>query len=185
MQYLIAFCSRPEAASDAISGKFMGPIVLDKRVKFDCHRKNGSREISPEGVGGGIFDVFFRHNFRPEAGSVTSSPVWLCEGSCKFCDCRSNRSRDIRLPQMRENSHDHDAGTPLMLRRHRVISADAPLTLTAGYPPHKREQRNSKSVALDLKIEIICLCVAVAKLSKAFARDAQVQSLATAHTGMG
>ena len=27
MQHLIAFCSRPEAASDAIAGKFVGPIV--------------------------------------------------------------------------------------------------------------------------------------------------------------
>ena len=30
MQYLIVFCSRLEAASDVISGRFVSPIVLDK-----------------------------------------------------------------------------------------------------------------------------------------------------------
>ena len=32
--YLIAFCSRPEIASDVISGKFLDPVVQDKSVKF-------------------------------------------------------------------------------------------------------------------------------------------------------
>ena len=34
VQYLMTFFSRPEAASDVISGRFVMPIVLDKCVKF-------------------------------------------------------------------------------------------------------------------------------------------------------
>ena len=33
-QYLIAFCSRLEVASDVVSGRFVTPIVPDKCVKF-------------------------------------------------------------------------------------------------------------------------------------------------------
>ena len=58
VQYLI-FCSRPEAASDVISGMFVGPIVLDECVKFHGPSLNRSNEIPPEAVGGGIFDKFF------------------------------------------------------------------------------------------------------------------------------
>ena len=47
------------AASDVISGRFMGPIGPDKNVKFDGHRTSDSREIPPEAIGGGIFDGFF------------------------------------------------------------------------------------------------------------------------------
>ena len=41
-----------------ISGRIVGPLVLDKSVKFDDPGLNHSREISPEAVGGGIFDCF-------------------------------------------------------------------------------------------------------------------------------
>ena len=64
--YSIAFCSRPEEASYVISINFIGPIVPDKCMKFRDPRLNRSREILPEAVGGDIFDVFFRDNFRPE-----------------------------------------------------------------------------------------------------------------------
>ena len=44
-QYLMAFCSRPKAASDVVSGRFVKPLVIDTVVKF-CHpRLNHSREI--------------------------------------------------------------------------------------------------------------------------------------------
>ena len=46
-----AFCSRPEAAMDVISSKFVGLIVPDKRVKFRDHRLNHSGEIQPKSVG--------------------------------------------------------------------------------------------------------------------------------------
>ena len=55
-QYLIAFCSRLETASDVISGRFVGSIICDEDVKFHDPHLNHSREIPPEAVGGGIFD---------------------------------------------------------------------------------------------------------------------------------
>ena len=58
MQYLVKFYSRPKAASDVISGKFVGPIVLDKYVKFHDPSLNYSREIPPDAVGDDIFDCF-------------------------------------------------------------------------------------------------------------------------------
>ena len=63
VQYLIAFNSRPEAASDIISGKFGRPIVLDKCIKLCCPRLHGCREILPETVGSGIFDGFHAITF--------------------------------------------------------------------------------------------------------------------------
>ena len=59
VQYLIAFCSQPEAISDVIHCAFVGPIVLDKCVKFRGTSLNHSREIPPEAVVGGIFDSSF------------------------------------------------------------------------------------------------------------------------------
>ena len=56
--YLITFCSRPEDVGDVISGMFVGPVVLHKCVKFHDPNLNGSQEIPPEAVGGGIFDRF-------------------------------------------------------------------------------------------------------------------------------
>ena len=42
-----------------ISGKFVGPIVLDKCVKFHDPSLNPSPKIQLEAVGDGIFDSFF------------------------------------------------------------------------------------------------------------------------------
>ena len=50
VEYLVVFCSRPETASDIISGRLVGPIVCDKRLKFLDPRLNHSREIPPEAV---------------------------------------------------------------------------------------------------------------------------------------
>ena len=58
VEYLITFYSRPEAASDVISGMFVGPVVRDKSVKSHDPSLNRSREIPPEAVGGGIFNCF-------------------------------------------------------------------------------------------------------------------------------
>ena len=55
MQYLITFDSRPKAAGNVISG-ILGPIVLDKCVKFRDPSLNRSQEIPHEATGGGIFD---------------------------------------------------------------------------------------------------------------------------------
>ena len=40
------------------AGRFVGPLVLDKLVKFDDPGFNRSRENPPEAVGGGSFDCF-------------------------------------------------------------------------------------------------------------------------------
>ena len=58
MQYLVAFCNRPEGAGDVISCRFVGKIVLEKCVKFGDPCLNHSREILPEAIGSGIFDSF-------------------------------------------------------------------------------------------------------------------------------
>ena len=55
LQNLIAFCSRLEAASDVISGRFMRPIVPDKNVKFCDPRLNYSGKIRCETIAGSIF----------------------------------------------------------------------------------------------------------------------------------
>ena len=53
VQYLIAFGSRPEAASEIIiCSVFVGQIVSDKLVKFGDPGTNHSREIPPEAIGG-------------------------------------------------------------------------------------------------------------------------------------
>ena len=43
-----------EAAGEVISGKFVGPVVLDKYVKYNDPSLNRSWEIPPKAVGGGI-----------------------------------------------------------------------------------------------------------------------------------
>ena len=59
-------CRRRGAVSDGMSGDFLQSVLLDKVVKFRDPRLNHSREILPEAGGNGIFDGFFRENFRPE-----------------------------------------------------------------------------------------------------------------------
>ena len=59
VEYLITFCSRTDAASEVISGRFLGQIVLDKPVKFGGRSLNCSREILPKAVVRSIFDSFF------------------------------------------------------------------------------------------------------------------------------
>ena len=48
VQYLIAFCSRQQTASDLISGKFVRLIVPDKYVEFGDPRLNHSQEKPSE-----------------------------------------------------------------------------------------------------------------------------------------
>ena len=58
VQYLIPRCSRQEAASVVLSGMFSRLIVPDKLLKFDDPHLNRSQEITPETVGGSIFNSF-------------------------------------------------------------------------------------------------------------------------------
>ena len=53
-------------------GRFVGPLVLDKRVRFHDPGLNRSREIPPKAVRGGIFDCY---NFRPEVDNDVISGI--------------------------------------------------------------------------------------------------------------
>ena len=77
----------------------MRPIIVDKCAKlFRDHCLNRSREILPEGVGCGIFDSYFRYNFRPEVDNDAVSGVHVyyvgLDIRVKLGDYRSNGSRD-------------------------------------------------------------------------------------------
>ena len=103
VQYKIAFCNRPETASDVISGMFVRLIVHNKRVKFRGPRFNRSRESPPEAVGGVIFGRLSNvDNFRPEVVRYVISGVIVYPTSMdvpiKLDDSNSKHSRDIRLP---------------------------------------------------------------------------------------
>ena len=52
----------------------MGPVVLDKCIKFLDPSLNRSREIPHETVGGGIFDCF-SYNFRAKVDNDVISGV--------------------------------------------------------------------------------------------------------------
>ena len=65
------------------AGLFMGPGVLDKRVKFHDPSLNLSREIPPETVEGGIFDCFPTITSDREK-TMTSYPVRLSLDKVKW-----------------------------------------------------------------------------------------------------
>ena len=77
VQYLTAFCSRPETTSPyVIYGKFVRSIVSDKLVKCRDPSLNQSREIPPQAFGSMIFGRFSNvDNFQPEVDSDVISGV--------------------------------------------------------------------------------------------------------------
>ena len=93
VQYLIAFCSPHEAASDELSGRFVRAIVADKRIQF-CDPDH-SGEIRPEATDV-VFSTVFRDHFRQEITSdVISGAAVQWDGMSvriKFGDSRSNIS---------------------------------------------------------------------------------------------
>ena len=99
VQYLITFCSRLEAADDVISGTFVGTVVLHKCVKFHDPTLNGSREIPPKSIGGGIFDRF-PHNLRMNVDNGVISGMAMDNVGMNVCvqfgDSVSNGFRDIQ-----------------------------------------------------------------------------------------
>ena len=104
MQYLVTFCSRPEAAGDAISCTVVGPVVVRKIVKFHDPILNDSPEIPPEAVVSGIFDRFL-YNFRPDVVDDVMSSVAIdnvgVNVCVKFGDSSSNGLCDIRRASFR------------------------------------------------------------------------------------
>ena len=71
--FLVAFCSRHEAASDAKSGRFVR-LIVPISVKFCDPCLNRSREFPPVALRGDIFNIFC-DNFRLEAVSDIISGV--------------------------------------------------------------------------------------------------------------
>ena len=64
VQYLTPFCSRPETASDFEVGRFVGPIVPNKRVKYrDPHLNHEKFHPKQLGV---HFRRFVHANFQLE-----------------------------------------------------------------------------------------------------------------------
>ena len=111
MQYLIAVCNRPEAASDAISGSSMSPYISVpvKLVKFRDPRLDRSRDIRPKAVGDSILAVYSNTDkCLPGAADDVISGVAVANIHAKFGDSMSNRSRDIRSAQFVMD--DDDAG---------------------------------------------------------------------------
>ena len=100
VQYLITFCSRLKAASKVISGKFVGPVVLNKCLKFHDPSLNRSRKNSTRSLRRQYLRQFPPYNFRPEVANDVISSAAVDNVSIdvpiKFGDCRSSGFRDIR-----------------------------------------------------------------------------------------
>ena len=112
VQYLIAFCSRPETASDFISGKY---------VKFRDPGLNRSREIPPETVIGDIFDRFFNFDNCQlvVASDIISGDFVYPDGLkllVKFDGSWLNLSRDIRMPLFVTNDDERHRRTPVITK---------------------------------------------------------------------
>ena len=73
---------RLEADGDVISGRFVGPVVLQKHVKLHDPSLTNSRELPPEAVGGGI-STAFPFNFRLEVGNDVISGMAVENGGWK------------------------------------------------------------------------------------------------------
>ena len=100
VQYWITFCSRPQAASDIVSGTFVSLVVLVKRVKFHDPCLNRSWEIPREAARGGIFDCFPPITFWSEVDNDVISGTAVDNVGMgvpvKFGDSGSNGFRDSR-----------------------------------------------------------------------------------------
>ena len=107
-QFLIAFCSQLEAASDVISCRFVRLMFHDTCVKFHDPCLNRSWEIPPEAVGGGILDSFC-YNFQLKVDTDVISGLAVdyvgMDVDVKFGDSRSNGSRDIRKTDFVSNEY--------------------------------------------------------------------------------
>ena len=96
-QYSVAVCSPSEAASDGMSGSFVGLTVPNKFVKFRDPRLNLSGEIRPKALHFRPFSNFDKCRLEV-AGDVISGVAvdWISVDVCtKFGDSVSNRSRYI------------------------------------------------------------------------------------------
>ena len=85
-----------------------GWLPSDKAVKFRDQRLNRSGDIRPVAIGGGIFDRFFRNNFRPEVASDVISGVVVDQMSVyvrvKFGDSSFSQSDWLNLESLNSPS---------------------------------------------------------------------------------
>ena len=110
----------------------MRPIGADKCVRFGDLCLNCSREVPLEVVDGGIFDSFFRYNFRSKLVSDVAVEVVGADVAVKLRDSRSNRSRDIRVSHF------------VMGKDERTI-AERQTTTPADAGHHLRQDRSPKN----------------------------------------
>ena len=100
MWYLTAFCSRPEWAVDAISGRFMGPLVLAKRVKFHDSGLDWIWFKFHPKPSEAVYSTVFPYNFRTEVDNDVISGIAVdnvgVDVTIKFADSSSNGFRAIR-----------------------------------------------------------------------------------------
>ena len=101
----------------------MEPLVLDKRVKFDDHSLNCSREIPPEAVDGAFF-IVSPYNFRTEVCSDVISSVNVdnvgMDVPIKFGHSRSNGFRDIREAHFASDERTLAEAYPNSAKRNRL-----------------------------------------------------------------
>ena len=97
VHYLIAYCSRPEAASDAKSGRFVRLLVPDQCVK-SCYPRLSLKRFLRNSIQSHRrrnFRRSYRDNVRPKVVSNVISGVAVeragIDVSIKFGDYRSNR----------------------------------------------------------------------------------------------
>ena len=110
VQYLIAFCSRLEATSDLISGRFVGTLIPNNRVKFGDPLARTFLEKFNRKPSESAFSTDFRGSFRPEVVSDVISGRIVDPTSVKlhikFGDSMSNFSRLPHFVTNTENDND-------------------------------------------------------------------------------
>ena len=99
VQYLIAFCSWPEAVSDVISGRFTRLIVPNKCANFVISAQTILDKFHPKPSEAVFSTVFFRYNFQPKIDNDVIFGLAVdyvgMDVLVKFGDFRSNGSWDI------------------------------------------------------------------------------------------
>ena len=98
MLYLVAFCRRPETASNGISDRFVRLIVPDTRMKCCYPRLDRSPEIRPEVIVAACSTFSNFDKCRPETAGAISGVVvdWVgTDSPAKFGAHRLNGGRNI------------------------------------------------------------------------------------------
>ena len=86
VQYLITFCSRPEATGGVISGRFVEPIVLHTCVKFHDHTLHYAilEKFHPK-PSEAVFLTVSPYNFRPDVDNDVISGLAIDNVGVNVC----------------------------------------------------------------------------------------------------